>query len=159
MESRTPGGRRDEDEKQGQAAGTAGSRAMEEDPAGRETSGDRLVYFAAERTLLSWVRVGLGLMALGFVVDRFGLFLREMELRNPKNWATDPFSSWIGILLVTVGIAANVAAAIRYMGFEIRYHRDRDTRPGHGLTLGIFLTVITSGLGIIIVLLLMLTAH
>ena len=39
-----------------------------------DMTGPRLVYFAAERTLLSWVRVALGLMAFGFVVDRFELF-------------------------------------------------------------------------------------
>ena len=111
-----------------------------------------MVYFAAERTLLSWVRAGLGLMALGFVVDRFGLFLRGMELRDPQNWPTDPFSSWMGILLVAVGVAANVSAAIRYMRFEIRYRRQMDTRPGPGLSLGISLTLLTSVLGIIIIL-------
>ena len=131
---------------------TTGSFVTREDDTRRETSGDRLVYFAAERTLLSWVRVGLGLMALGFVVDRFGLFLRGMELRDPQNWPTDPFSSWMGILLVAVGVAANVSAAIRYMRFEIRYHRQMDTRPGHGLSLGISLTLLTSVLGIIIIL-------
>jgi putative membrane protein len=36
------------------------------------------VYFAAERTLLAWVRTGLALMGFGFVVSRFGLFLREL---------------------------------------------------------------------------------
>jgi putative membrane protein len=118
---------------------------------GRETSADRLVYFAAERTLLSWVRVGLGLMALGFVVDRFGLFLGETKPYRMENWRTDPFSTWIGIALILVGIAGNVTAAIRYLRFEIRYHHDTDTRPGHGLSLGIFLTLIVSALGIIII--------
>ncbi len=37
-------------------------------------------YFAAERTLLAWVRTGLAMMGFGFVVARFGLFLRELAL-------------------------------------------------------------------------------
>jgi putative membrane protein len=116
----------------------------------RETSADRLVYFAAERTLLSWITVGLGLMALGFVVDRFGLFLERMKPYNMESLGVDVFSSWMGIALVLVGVAANLTAALRYLRFEIRYHRDMDTRPGHGLSLGISLTIIASALGIII---------
>lgn len=118
-----------------------------------------MVYFAAERTLLSWVREGLALMALGFVVDRFSLFLEGMKPHSLENWRGDPFSSWIGILLVLAGVAGNVTAAIRYSRFEIRYHRDTDTSPGHGLSLGIFLTLITSAIGIIIVLFLIRTVE
>ena len=33
-------------------------------------------FFAAERTLLAWIRTGLTVMAFGFLVARFGLFLR-----------------------------------------------------------------------------------
>ena len=36
---------------------------------------DPRVFFAAERTLLAWVRTGITVMALGFVVERFGLFV------------------------------------------------------------------------------------
>jgi putative membrane protein len=37
---------------------------------------DPRVYFAAERTLLAWIRTGLTVVGLGFVVARFGLFFR-----------------------------------------------------------------------------------
>ncbi|HAB15828.1 MAG TPA: hypothetical protein DCE44_05190, partial [Verrucomicrobiales bacterium] len=37
---------------------------------------DPRVFFAAERTLLAWIRTGLTIMGFGFVVARFGLFLR-----------------------------------------------------------------------------------
>jgi putative membrane protein len=47
-----------------------------------QESGERLVYLAAERTLLMWVRTAATLMVLGFVVERFGLFLSEVARRS-----------------------------------------------------------------------------
>ena len=40
---------------------------------------DPRVRFAAERTLLAWIRTGLAMMGFGFVVARFGLFLHELS--------------------------------------------------------------------------------
>jgi uncharacterized membrane protein YidH (DUF202 family) len=42
-----------------------------------EETGRRLVYFAAERTLLTWIRIALTLMGLGFIIDRFSLILNQ----------------------------------------------------------------------------------
>ena len=36
---------------------------------------DPRIYFASERTLLAWIRTGISVVGLGFVVARFGLFL------------------------------------------------------------------------------------
>src|SRR5271170_346362 len=78
---------------------------------------------AAERTILAWIRTGLALMGFGFVVARFGLFLRELaELHEP--WLNIPennsLSIWTGIALVALGIAVNITAAIRYAGIFAR---------------------------------------
>ena len=37
---------------------------------------DPRVLFAAERTLLAWNRSSISLMAFGFVIERFGMFLQ-----------------------------------------------------------------------------------
>src|SRR5580700_9147038 len=41
-------------------------------------------YLAAERTFLAWIRTGLALAGFGFVIARFGLFLRAMQPGVPS---------------------------------------------------------------------------
>jgi len=77
---------------------------------------DPRVFFAAERTALAWVRTAIGLIGLGFVVARFGLFL---QLVRPE-LATAPtpsVSSWVGVGLALLGsVAAGVAAVAALAG-------------------------------------------
>jgi putative membrane protein len=82
---------------------------------------DPRVFFAAERTLLAWVRTGLTIMAFGFVVARFGLFLRLLATQQPgvvSNMATHhDVSNVVGILLVVVGIACMILGAVQHMSY------------------------------------------
>ncbi len=76
---------------------------------------DPRVYFAAERTLLAWVRTGLALMGFGFVVARFGLFLRELAaVRDGSPQRSSGLSLGVGTTLVILGVAVDVAAAIKH---------------------------------------------
>jgi len=43
---------------------------------------DPRVLFAAERTLFSWNRTGISLMAFGFVVERFGLYMKLLGVQG-----------------------------------------------------------------------------
>ncbi len=80
-----------------------------EQEGGREAPGGAQVRLASERTLLAWVRTGLGLMGFGFVVARFGLFLRELEAARqlPPHPSTG-LSLPIGVALVVLGMAATL---------------------------------------------------
>jgi putative membrane protein len=70
---------------------------------------DPRVYFAAERTLLAWVRTGLTVIGLGFVVARFGLFLHL--LRPDSTSGAHVGSTMIGVGLVLLGsVAVGMAA-------------------------------------------------
>lgn len=80
-----------------------------------ELSKDPRVYFAAERTFLAWVRTGVSMMGFGFVVARFGLFLRELQAAQHGTAQQSPrLSLWIGTALVAVGVVVNVAATVRH---------------------------------------------
>lgn len=62
---------------------------------------DPRVFFAAERTLMAWNRTGITLMAFGFVLERFGLFLHV--LRHTAAAGRDT-SFWIGIAFIVLAL-------------------------------------------------------
>lgn len=98
---------------------------------------DPRVYFAAERTLLAWVRTGVSLMGFGFVVARFGLFLRQFALMTAQPGAapapgTSPapgLSLYLGVALALLGVAANVLAAVQYSRTLARLRRGETYEP------------------------------
>lgn len=75
---------------------------------------DPRVALAAERTLLAWIRTGIALMGFGFVVARFGLFLRELAAVNAHTNLGGSNASATGVALVGAGIALNVWASVRH---------------------------------------------
>ena len=114
------------------------------------TNAHRLVYFAAERTLMAWVRTALGLMALGFVIDRFGLVLGQYSPTANTPHLNNVYSFWAGCLLVLVGALMALAATIRYSKFAYEYRRREETNPGHGLFMGIVFSFIVALLGFVV---------
>lgn len=77
---------------------------------------DPRVFFAAERTLLAWLRTGLAVMALGFVVARFGLFLRLLSQppQDSLRQAQSGSSAVLGVLFVVVGAVAILVATAQH---------------------------------------------
>ena len=84
---------------------------------------DPRVYFAAERTLLAWIRTGLTIMAFGIVVARFGLFLSllaaQRALPTSAVDATPHLSAVVGIALVVLGAAVILFAAYQHRNFVL----------------------------------------
>lgn len=76
-------------------------------------SSDPRIYFAAERTLLAWIRTGIAVMAFGFVVARFGAFLAVLPV-TADGFESSWLSPYIGAALVALGVVSIVAGATEF---------------------------------------------
>ncbi len=114
--------------------------------------GDARVYLAAERTFLAWIRTGLSLMGFGFVVARFGLFLRELEFsQHPLTLRSARFTLWVGTALIMIGVVVNVLSAVQHVQFvrAVRSGSQMVDRPAT-MAVVISLTLAVIGLGMTI---------
>lgn len=88
-------------------------------------------HLANERTLLSWIRLGLSAAAFGFVVARFGLYLRELAAHESRE-APGRGAEVIGVGLVLLGMLSVAAGTLRYFQTE-REIESRSYAPRYGL--------------------------
>ncbi|MDF2455313.1 MAG: hypothetical protein K0R51_1306 [Cytophagaceae bacterium] len=117
-------------------------------------------YLANERTYLSWVRTGLGIMAFGFVVVKFSLFVKQIYVLIGKEHVgidheTNGYSGILGIVLVGAGLCT---ALFSYFSYRSNITK-LDKGDFHYSSLMITtLTVFLSFVGILILLYLIKTA-
>ncbi len=123
------------------------------------TPEDPRVRFAIERTLLAWVRTGLALMGFGFVVARFGLFLREIEaVRQTVPVKTTGLSLWIGTALILLGVIVNVLVSAE----NIRLMRHIHAEPPYGARswlLGVGVALALAAVGVAMAIYLVFISH
>jgi putative membrane protein len=83
-------------------------------------SGNVNEHLANERTFLAWMRTGIGIMAFGFVVVKFSLFVKQLGLIVGKQLVLQQhgYSNIIGILLVIVGSASLILSFLEYKRTE-----------------------------------------
>lgn len=94
-------------------------------------------HAANERTYLAWVRTGVAVMALGFVIEKFDLFVltigRSIVLAGDENQQiarrlerlSGPLGSHGGELLVIGGLALIIVATVRFIHTRILIDDER----------------------------------
>jgi putative membrane protein len=111
-----------------------------------KTKNDPMTQLAAERTFLAWVRTSLALMGFGFVVARFGLFLREVTVLQNKMAPRPGYSPAFGIAIVALGVVVIAVAAIRYQRLLERLENGDPFRPARKLSL--WLSIVLGVIGL-----------
>jgi putative membrane protein len=115
-------------------------------------------HLANERTFLAWIRTSIGIMAFGFVVEKFSLFLKQIALYlGQSNLTIKPtiipvpatHSALFGILLVALGTSLCFLSFLKYKSIEIQINQ-QSYKPTFFLDLmlttmlcliGLFLTI------------------
>jgi putative membrane protein len=80
-------------------------------------------HAANERTFLAWVRTGIAVIAFGFVVEKFNLFLTTMATAGSLDAGrhlqltrlSGPFGRFDGLALILIGLALIAVAAARFV--------------------------------------------
>lgn len=84
-------------------------------------------HLANERTFLAWIRTSIGIMAFGFVVEKFNLFLKQItqilgKIAVPTALPAHPqiqgVSATFGIFLVGLGALIGLCAFFRFKKVE-----------------------------------------
>jgi putative membrane protein len=112
---------------------------------------NRRVHMANERTFLAWIRTSISIMAFGFVVEKFSLFVKQFAFYLGKEASPPPsgYSAVFGVILVGLGAAIGVLSFFRYKTVERQI--DGDTYAPSRV-LGVLLTLSLLAIGVFLVL-------
>jgi putative membrane protein len=109
-------------------------------------------HAANERTFLAWVRTSIAVIAFGFLVERFDLFLALVApaaVAHGIGISRNEFGQVAGLVLIVLGMTMILVAAIRFVR-TAREIDDTATHPGTGsrvdLALAALLVLLAGGL-------------
>ena len=109
---------------------------------------DPRVFFAAERTSLAWTRTALTLMAFGFAIERFVLFMR-MLLEREVDIADTGLSFWVGLLFILLGASFSIVSAQQYRNI-IKTLRPIEVPESYGTNLPFIVNVVVAVLALLL---------
>ncbi len=101
--------------------------------------------------MLAWLRTGLTIIAIGFVISRFGLFIHLLDIQEPaaNHIAQEAAAAMLGIAFVLIGSLTIALSALQHRRFVA-------TLPATSLPVGysnklmLLLSAATAILGIIL---------
>ena len=107
---------------------------------------DPRVLFAAERTLQAWNRTCISLMAFGFVIERFGLFLQLVSREEIKGFQRH-ISFFVGESFVLLAVFMSIYSIVQHRRV-LRTLRPVEIPEGYNLWSGVVVNALIGGLGL-----------
>jgi putative membrane protein len=103
-------------------------------------------YLANERTFLAWIRTCIAVISLGFVIARFGVWLRELSSRLGAKGEIQStgFSLVTGVAMMALGSVLTLLAAWRYRSINKAIDRG-EFQADRGLVVIVTLSVALLG--------------
>ena len=115
---------------------------------------DPRILFAAERTLFSWNRTGVSLMAFGFVVERFGLYMQLLGVQGVLGQQRHlSFIGGIGFILL--GAFIEIYSVLQHRHFLTTLH-EMDIPLGYNTKAAMAINAVVGFMGVMLCLYLVL---
>ncbi len=112
-------------------------------------------HLANQRTFLAWIRTALATIAFGFVVERFGLLLRELGFKiGLIEVLPIHYSSFFGVSLTILGVIMMIVALLEFLQIRRSIDSERFHPPA---AFPIILTILASLIGALLAVYLFLT--
>ena len=85
-------------------------------------------HSANERTYLAWVRTAITIMAFGFLIEKFELFLAYLghQMETKEAFAPSPAAEMVGLALFLVGVLIVISATLRFFTYKRYIESDHD---------------------------------
>ncbi len=107
-------------------------------------------HAANERTFLAWVRTAIAVMAFGFVIERFDLFIQVVAPQITQRQISPHgqiFANVAGLAFIAIGVAMIVIAGLRFVRTAKDIENDNEV-PGAGTRFDVGLAVLIGLLGV-----------
>jgi len=109
-------------------------------------------HAANERPFLAWIRTGLTIMALGFVIERLDLFLATLRATRDGAQAVDaPEIHGLSVGLVSLAIILIVAAGYRFVDIN-RAIDDQAAHPFKATLMPLGMALVLVAVGVLLLL-------
>ena len=111
-------------------------------------------HAANERTFLAWVRTAIAMMAFGFLVEKFDLFLAVTAPELARQSLVshhEEFGRFAGLGLIGLGVAVIAITALRFLRAAKAIADDKpESAPGYGWDLILAFALVLVGLAMIL---------
>jgi putative membrane protein len=105
-----------------------------------------------ETSLLVWMRTSIGLMGFGFVLARFGLFLREVAAAGQTKLESHPhlstMSTFSGTAIMLLGVVVMILSVLNHRRFVGQVERGDFHLPLRW-SLGVILSLVMAVFGVV----------